>query len=194
MMDRRIQRTRGLLQDALFSLIVEEGYDALSVQDIVDRANLGRSTFYVHFKDKDDLLLTAMEDGYRDLKAHMSAAQPPEGFFVPLEMVFDYAAANRELFLVLLNGTGKMTFYRQARDYLAGGMVDLLKDVFPRPRIPLDFTAVFFASSLLGMVIWWLEAEMPFSSVEMVSRVRLLFREGVNALQGEHVQEARGPF
>ena len=60
-MDRRVQRTRKLLRDALMSLIMEDGYDAVSIQDITEKANLGRATFYLHFKDKDELLLDVME-------------------------------------------------------------------------------------------------------------------------------------
>jgi len=59
--DRRVQRTRQLLNEALMSLIVEKGYEAITVQDIIDRANLGRSTFYAHYQDKEDLLLSGME-------------------------------------------------------------------------------------------------------------------------------------
>ena len=54
--DRRIQRTRQLLDDALIELILEKGYDKITVQNIVDQANAGRSTFYSHFLDKDDLM------------------------------------------------------------------------------------------------------------------------------------------
>ena len=50
--DRRVQRTRKLLQDALMALILEKGYEAVTIQDIIDRANVGRSTFYAHFLDK----------------------------------------------------------------------------------------------------------------------------------------------
>ena len=54
--DRRIQRTRQLLEDALIALILEKGYDKITVQNIFDQANAGRSTFYSHFLDKDDLM------------------------------------------------------------------------------------------------------------------------------------------
>src|SRR6266542_5467464 len=62
--DRRVQRTRQLLQGALMSLIQEKGYEALTVQDILDRANAGRATFYAHFDDKEDLLVSRL-DGLR---------------------------------------------------------------------------------------------------------------------------------
>ena len=54
--DRRIQKTRKALRDALHSLVLDRGYDDLSVQDITDKANLGRATFYLHFREKDELL------------------------------------------------------------------------------------------------------------------------------------------
>ena len=53
--DRRVARTRGMLHEALLSLIIEKGYEAVSVEDICERANVGRSTFYAHFTGKDDL-------------------------------------------------------------------------------------------------------------------------------------------
>ena len=62
MQDRRVQRTRTLLTRALMELIVEKGYQAITVQDIIDRANLGRSTFYAHFLDKEDLLMSGLEE------------------------------------------------------------------------------------------------------------------------------------
>ncbi len=60
--DRRVARTRQLLRDALVSLILERGYDEVTVQDVLDRANLGRSTFYAHYRNKDDLLFSGFEE------------------------------------------------------------------------------------------------------------------------------------
>src|SRR5436190_13555719 len=59
--DRRVQRTRQLLHAALMSLIQEKGFESLSVQDIIDRANVGRATFYAHFDSKEDLLASGIE-------------------------------------------------------------------------------------------------------------------------------------
>ena len=53
--DRRVLRTRAVLRDALITLVGESGWDAITVQDICDRAKVGRSTFYMHFADKEDL-------------------------------------------------------------------------------------------------------------------------------------------
>ena len=59
--DRRVQRTRELLQKALIELMNERGYDAITIQDIVDRANVARTTFYVHYTNKDDLFMSCHE-------------------------------------------------------------------------------------------------------------------------------------
>ena len=61
-LDRRVQRTRQLLQDALIAMVIEKGYDAVTIQDIIDRANVGRATFYAHFADKQTLLTSRLED------------------------------------------------------------------------------------------------------------------------------------
>lgn len=71
--DRRILRTRQLLQGALLSLIREKGFEALSVQDIIDRANVGRATFYAHFDNKEDATVAAIDAG----SAQMLAAALP---------------------------------------------------------------------------------------------------------------------
>ncbi len=59
--DRRIERTRELLQKALMKLIAERGYDAITIQDIVARANIGRTTFYLHYNSKDELFMSCHE-------------------------------------------------------------------------------------------------------------------------------------
>src|SRR3954471_18394318 len=71
--DRRVVRTRTTLRDALLPLILERGWEDISVQDVCDRAKVGRSTFYTHFADKEDLLLS----GFEDLKSMLRALRPP---------------------------------------------------------------------------------------------------------------------
>ena len=61
--DRRVRKTRQLLREALMELTLERGYDHVTIQDILDRADVGRSTFYAHYHDKDDLLVSEFETG-----------------------------------------------------------------------------------------------------------------------------------
>ena len=60
--DRRVGKTRKALKEALTDLILEKGYESVTVQDVIDRADVGRSTFYAHFVDKDDLLMAILAD------------------------------------------------------------------------------------------------------------------------------------
>ena len=73
-MDRRVQRTRDVLHQALISLMIEKGYEVITVQDIIDRANVGRSTFYAHYVGKQDLLLSGLKNLSKHLAAHQRAA------------------------------------------------------------------------------------------------------------------------
>ena len=70
--DRRVQRTRQLLQEALVTLILEKGYEAVTVQDLIDRANVGRSTFYAHFRDKEELFLSGFEHLWSQFEQHLA--------------------------------------------------------------------------------------------------------------------------
>src|SRR3954467_12831022 len=69
--DRRSRRTRHMLEDALVDLMLEKRYDTITVQEIIDRANVGRSTFYAHYLDKEDLLQTETADLVARLAGHM---------------------------------------------------------------------------------------------------------------------------
>src|SRR5690349_21251623 len=74
--DRRVQRTRRLLHEALLSLIHEKRYEVITVQEILDRADIGRSTFYMHFKDKDELLFSGLENVNILVKSAQAATSP----------------------------------------------------------------------------------------------------------------------
>src|SRR5262245_65774233 len=82
--DRRVRRTRELLRVALLELIQEQGYDRITVQDILDRADIGRSTFYAYYRDKDDLLRAGFKDIRAALAAERAAAEVGAGGQVAL--------------------------------------------------------------------------------------------------------------
>src|SRR5512139_3713844 len=73
--DPRVIRTRQLLRDALVSLIAEKGFDAITVQDIADRATLNRATFYLHYQDKHDLLINSLHDAIDELMADIGSTE-----------------------------------------------------------------------------------------------------------------------
>ena len=100
--DRRIQRTRQLLLNTLIDLIVEKGYETITVQEIIDRANIGRSTFYFHFSDKEELLISGFEnlrDAYEGFYKRLSPGQTGWDFSL---ILFQHAEQNHKLIKALL--------------------------------------------------------------------------------------------
>src|SRR5208283_550628 len=100
--DRRIQRTRQLLLSSLLELILEKGYETITVQDIIDRANVGRSTFYSHFQDKEHLLLSGSErlgDLLEEFRARSGAGESNWDLSLA---IFRHAEQQRQAFKALL--------------------------------------------------------------------------------------------
>jgi AcrR family transcriptional regulator len=136
--DRRVRRTRRLLREALLGLLRERGYDRVTVQDVLDRADLGRATFYAHFRDKDDLLLSAFGEVREALRQHLAAfarawrggpgAGPSAGPGAGLagaRALFEHAAGQRGLYRALLVERGSPVVRRDARAQLAALLREL---------------------------------------------------------------------
>jgi AcrR family transcriptional regulator len=179
--DRRVQRTRQLLREALMALILEKGYDAVTVQEITDRANLGRATFYLHYKDKDELLFTSLEEVLDDLVEQM---QPFSGgkwrisSAGPIAVAFRHAAESAQLYRVILNTQGGTNIPERIRSYVATYARQLieshLKETGFVPMVPVDVLANHLAGSLIALLSWWLENDMPYPPEEMVGMYRRL--------------------
>jgi AcrR family transcriptional regulator len=174
-LDRRIARTRVLLRDALMQLIVEKGYEAVSIQDIAERADVARTTFYLHFKDKDDLLIQSMSEIYSSLQE--SAPAPDENYLfaehgaIQDSADFDHLAENAEFYKVMFGRRGSPAFMVDIRQFLAHMSVGLaIRDMQKRGqelRLPPDLIANFMAGAELGVMAWWLENGQQYSPKEM---------------------------
>jgi len=188
-MDRRVQRTRKLLRDAMMSLILEDGYDAISIQDITEKANLGRATFYLHFKDKDELLLDVMEqfiDEFMEQVPQISEAQWRLDDTKAIIRLFDFAAEHYDLYRILIIGSGGITAANQLRRSVAANIAGFIQqeidELGAQPVIPTEFIANHFAGSLLSTIYWWLDSDLPYSveeMAEMFQKVNLLDRKAL---------------
>jgi AcrR family transcriptional regulator len=173
--DRRVRRTKELLRGALLALVQEKGYDRLTVQDIIDRADVGRSTFYAHFRDKEDLLFYGLEE--------VREAFQPGRQHATLQ-VFEHFARSRDVAKAMAGRRGWEMFMR----YLHGLLSDLLRSQL-RSRapegetvVPLDAVVEFATSTLIGLgVRWWLENDVPLSPKEMDRLYRRLTEPGIRA-------------
>ena len=114
--DRRVRRTRESLHKALISLALEKNYDSITVQEVLDRADVGRSTFYTHFQSMDELLSL----GTQELRVTLNAAleeqrkslKPHENVIAFSRAMFDHAHGYRNVYFALLN-TGAWPIVRQ---------------------------------------------------------------------------------
>lgn len=184
--DRRVLRTRQLLRDTLMALILEKGYDAVTVQDITDRANLGRATFYLHYRDKEDLLSHSLEAIYTALTERIEPLSRDllvTRRQLPTREVFQHAAENRDLYLVIVRGQGTNAVLMRMRAFIAEYIQAQLAGWTPAAgsRVPLDVIGHFIAGSLVAMVTWWLEHDMPYSADEMADLFSALVMPGVIA-------------
>ena len=159
--DRRVQRTRQVLEQALTELIAEKGYYAVTVQDITERANIGRTTFYAHYTSKEELFLSVHFASVgaivpEEIDAHdLLAEEAPEA----LIRQFEALPQARPLYFDLAQGGDIPTFQREMRSYLARKLEKSLRKAFNEETsaMPFDLLANYLASSQLGFVTWWIE-------------------------------------
>ena len=156
--DRRVRRTRERLHQALIDLVIEKGYHQITVQDLTDRADVGRSTFYSHYETKDDLLVGLLDHLVDDIEGGLDT-EPNGGF--PRLAVFQHVAANAPIFKALIGNGGIDLVEKAALDLLTARARSA---ALPGgTRIPDDIRAAFLAGSLMALVAWWVENDMPHS-------------------------------
>jgi AcrR family transcriptional regulator len=184
--DRRVERTRQLLRDALVSLILEKGYQKITIQDIINRANVGRSTFYSHYRDKEDLLFSGFDELAYDLNRHMRSPDETgadqEHLLHSLEF-FIHADNNRELYMAMSESGGGEQLLEIGRQHMQNHIeAHLIQFPSIGNEFPLPVITSFLAGSLLTMIIWWLEQGAPYSPHEMDEMFNALAMPGVRSL------------
>src|SRR5215207_8010288 len=158
--DRRIERTRQLLQNALSELILEKGYEKVTVQDVIDRANVGRSTFYAHFEDKEQLLLS----GFEPLRAEFEEFL--EGRTYDNESPW---ALSLSMFQRVQKQQGGYITLTHIQKFLYGYLLDHLRLALPNrnKNIPPELLAHYVASSFIALMTWWIDNNYPCPAEKM---------------------------
>jgi AcrR family transcriptional regulator len=178
--DRRVQRTQQSVRRALFELIQERGFEAISVQDIIDRANVGRATFYTHFQSKDDLLVSGFEDLRASLKARQRLALVQgrgvdERALAFSHEMFAHADEHRTLFRAMVGKRSGAVVQRMIHTLLLDLVRDDVKALARNEdttSVPTEALVQFVAGSFFGLLMWWLNGKMRLS----VEEVNGLFR------------------
>src|SRR5262245_39305843 len=177
--DRRVGKTRKALKEALTDLILERGYEAATVQDVIDRADVGRSTFYAHFNDKDDLLMAILAD--LDVPgpdtSRWTADDPAFGWTLEL---FRHFGSGKRLFKAVAGGqTGALArreTIRQLED-LARAELSRLKAAQKLDPFRLELVVRFLVGTFLGFMEWWMREEndqLPAEQVDHAFRSLVL--------------------
>jgi AcrR family transcriptional regulator len=159
--DRRVRRTRAALRESMITLMTEKGYDGVTVQDVIDHADVGRSTFYAHYTDKADLLgdLLVQLRGMLVPQASTDAPDRRRPLRFSLEM-FRHVSDQRVLLLGLLGPTGTSPVEVQIERMLTDVVrteLDRLATSEGQPRVPLDLVASSVVASFLASLRWWVD-------------------------------------
>jgi AcrR family transcriptional regulator len=185
--DRRSQRTREALHQALFSLLREKPYDAITVQDIIDRANLGRSTFYAHFVDKDDLASYSLELILENL-VHGPGTDTSAGpGLIATTALFRHVRDQYPLFEMQLRGRGLEVFLERGQAYWSQKIERDMQTHLTSgqmPAVPLEVLANFVTGTWVSLLKWWLDNRMPYTPERMDEIFQQLVLPGLRAALG----------
>ena len=179
--DRRVERSQQLIREALLSLIREKGFEALTVQEIIDRANVGRATFYAHFDNKDDLLVSGFEDLRASLKARQREALSrgrtiEDRVFGFSQDVFAHTNEYRDVFRVMVGKRSGTTVERLLHKLVADLVREDVRESVDAERnaVPAEALVQFIAGALFGMLMWWLDDKAKLSATEINALFRRL--------------------
>jgi AcrR family transcriptional regulator len=178
--DRRIPRTRAMLQHALTALILKKGYEAITIQDVCDEANVGRSTFYAHYTSKDDLKRSGFEHLRKELVDRQRSAQAAPGdirdrglgFSLPM---FEHARDHIDLYRALVGDRGGTVSLGQIRQILS----DLVRNEFAATvgknsadSIPRELIVQYVVGAYMAVLTWWLDggAKLPPQRIDAMFR------------------------
>jgi AcrR family transcriptional regulator len=171
--DRRVQRTQQLLESALLSLIKEKEFDLITVQEIIDRANVGRATFYAHYENKEDLiesgfegLLTTLRERQREARSHEGSRD--ERLFAFSRHLLAHADEHRNIFPAMVSRRGGVFIQHLLRNLLIRVVRDDVKATMPKVGQPPEEAVVqFISGGLFGLIMWWLGSKKRLSAEEV---------------------------
>jgi len=175
--DKRVRRTHERLGSALIELIQEKPIDDVTVQEVLDRASVGRSTFYLHFRDKNDLLLSQLENFLEMMSTALSIRKEESRRVVPVAELFAHIGKQKKIYRALADSGRLNDFFDLAQGYFSRGIEQRLRESKRLPKLPqreLAVRAFALAGSLLSLLRWWLNRgakEPPGEMDELFHRI-----------------------
>jgi AcrR family transcriptional regulator len=170
--DRRTRRTQASLQQALRNLILEKSYDTITIEDITNRADVGRSTFYLHFKGKDDLFRWSFEQLYDELLSQLAAArQRGNGGLSFLSHLLEHVENHRIVYRALAGTRARSIVAVQVRRLLLDLCSQYVREQ-PASDLPRDLVTRSLSGFLDALILGWVEGAMtvPADQIEAFAR------------------------
>jgi AcrR family transcriptional regulator len=176
--DKRVRRTHEALRNALLDLMVQRGYEALSVQDILDRAAVGRATFYLHYRNKEDLLRRSLDElrkhlieGWKSTSGSRGESLEPLGFSLAF---FRHVDGHRKLYRAVVGRESGVIVDRQMRRLLVGLVAEDIaaSDRKGRNPIRVEMASQYVAGAMMSIVTWWLDHNVKLSAEDINAAFR----------------------
>lgn len=185
--DRRIPRTKAALQHALISLILKNDYEAITIQDICDPANVGRSTFYAHYTSKDDLKRSGLEHLRKELidrqRDALATAGDIRGRSLGFSLtMFEHARDHKDLYRALVGGRGgtiSLGSIRQILSDLVRSELAAAVDKKSADVIPRELVVQYVVGAYMAVLTWWLDGGTKLPPQRIDAMFRRLATEGV---------------
>ncbi len=164
--DRRVKRTQKALARALIGLTLEKGYEAITIRDITDRAEVGYATFFRHYHDKDALLKDVLDVVLDELTDLLQAPMSDTKHAATGMLVFRYVQEHSEVVHVLLSSRGSSALVHRI---VEAGTRSIFSQNAPLAEgpIPAEVAANHLVTSTMSLIQWWLEHQMPYSPEQM---------------------------
>ncbi|MFC9893341.1 TetR/AcrR family transcriptional regulator [Nocardia sp. NPDC127579] len=188
--DRRVRRTRQQLHQALVELMIERGYDRITVRDILERADVGRSTFYAHFRDKDDLLVVSSTEFLRSALDAPEPGAAPQGWsppdsepLAPMYTLFSLAAEYSDVYRAWLGRKSSGEMLRAYQAVLGKILTERLADRLDLDEDELAATVTFLSWGVVGLLGGIAQADPPTHPRVAYRRLNQLAGPGLRARQ-----------
>jgi AcrR family transcriptional regulator len=166
--DRRVVRTRDTLGDALVALMREKNFEKITVQEVLDRAGVGRSTFYVHYRDKDDLFLSDVEDFFENCSTALTRQGASPKRLLPVKEFFTHVREAREFYAALVRSGKVSDVHALGRGFFARSIEERLQlaglKIEPAQR---SAQANALAGSFFSLLDWWVDKGMKADPKDM---------------------------
>ncbi len=183
-LDPRVIRTRILLRESLMSLIPEKGFDAITIQDITNRATLNHATFYLHYRDKDDLLTRIIDSVVEEIAAiPVNILLSPDINTIRLISVqlFEHIAAHEPFYRIMLQEPSVAPYMQKIQTHIEQIGMRWLSTASSADELltPPDLFISFIGAAYLGIVKWWVLNDMPYSPEYMAGQFMRLAVTGI---------------